>query len=170
MMISTPALWVALAAMIPLMLAAAIQDLRELKISNYIVLGVVGVFIVTGLWGLPTEIFLWRFGQGVVMLIIGFLVFTTGVVGGADAKMAAALAPFIVPEDVVAVVVLYAITTFVMLMVLRLVMALNRHEATGWRAIDQQTEPAMKRKFPMGLIFGVTIVIYLGIYATEGLF
>ena len=41
-------------------------------------------------------------------------------------------------------------------------MQLNRHEDTGWLSIDQMKKPARERVFPMGLIFGVTMVVYLG--------
>ena len=59
-MLTTPALWVAFAAIVPLMALAAWSDLRTLKIPNKLVLLMLAVFLVTGFWGLPTETFLWR--------------------------------------------------------------------------------------------------------------
>ena len=160
--IAAPALWVAFAAMVPLMIWTAVADLRTLKIPNVIVLAVLAVFVITGLWGLPTDIFFWRLLHGVILLFLGFAAFSFGLIGGGDAKMAAALAPFLAPADLSWFLIVYAVVTLALLMVLRLVMQVNRHEDTGWLSIDQMKKPARERVFPMGLIFGVTIVIYLG--------
>ena len=168
-MIASPALWVAVAAMTPLMVLTAWSDLKELKIPNQLVLGVLGTFLITGLWGLPLDVFAWRLGQGIVVLGIGFALFQLGVIGGGDAKMAAALAPFVVPRDLALVLVIYAVVTIAMLMVLRMAMHVFRHRETGWAAVDQQRGPARRRVFPMGLIFGVTIAIYLGLHSISAL-
>lgn len=168
-MLSTPALWVAFAAMLPLMVVVAITDLKSLKIRNWQVLAVLAIFVITGLWGLPFETFLWRILIGVIVLVVGFGLFAVGVIGGGDAKMAAALIPFVAPVDIGTFLLIYAIVTLILLMVLKLVMHMNRHQATGWLSVDQMEMPARERVFPMGLIFGVTIVIYLGIYTINSL-
>lgn len=160
-MIAPPALWLAILAMLPLMAMTAWFDLRALRIPNGLVLGVFAVFLVVGFWGLPLESFLWRLAAGAVVLVGGFGLFAVGFVGGGDAKMAAALAPFIAAGDVGQVLLLYAVIALVLLVVLRLVMQLARHSGTGWLAVDQYAKPARERVFPMGLIFAITIVIYL---------
>ena len=163
-MIETPALWVTLAAMVPLMAIASYTDLKSLKIPNVVVLAVLLVYAVTGLWGLPTDTFFWRLLVGVIVLFIGFAAFSAGVVGGGDAKMAAALAPFIVPGDILMLMLMYVIVTFALLMILRLIQHFLRHEETGWLSLDQLKKPARERVFPMGLILGLTITLYLGIH------
>ena len=163
-MIATPALWVAFAAMVPLMIWTSWADLKVLKIPNVIVLAVFAVYVVTGLWGLPTDVFFWRLLYGVIVMFLGFAAFSFGLIGGGDAKMAAALTPFIWPEDLFSFIIIYSIVTLILLMLLRLVMQMNRHEETGWLSIDQMSKPARERVFPMGLIFGVTILIYLGFH------
>ena len=166
-MIATPALWVAFAAMVPLMIWASWSDLRTLKIPNVLVLAVLGVFVITGLWGLPIDIFFWRLAHGVGVLLLGFVAFSFGFIGGGDAKMAAALTPFIVPAELGKFLILYAVITLILLMVLRLIMQMNRHRDTGWLSIDQMKKPARERVFPMGLIFGVTIVFYLAFHVLQ---
>lgn len=161
-MMDTPALWFAFVAMLPLMILTAWSDLKYLKISNRLVLGVVAVFVIAGLWGLPPETLLWRLGAGAVVLVIGFCIFALGGIGGGDAKMAAALVPFVAPVDIVGLLMLYAVLTLVLMMLLRLAMHLARHTETGWLALDQLHKPARERVFPMGLIFGCTILVYLG--------
>ena len=166
-MFSTPALWVAFAAMVPLMVLTAWWDLKFLKIPNKLVLAVLATFVATGLWGLPLDTFAWRLVYGVVALAFGFGLFALGGIGGGDAKMAAALVPFAAPADAAAILLIYAILTFVLLMVLRLIMQIVRHQETGWLALDQLKKPARERVFPMGLIFAATILVYLSAATAE---
>jgi len=168
-MIAEPALWVSILAMVPLMLIAAWWDLKFLKIPNWLSMAVLGVFVVTGLWGLPLDTFLWRLGIGAIVLVITFLLFAAGAIGGGDAKLAAALAPFVVPADVGILLLTYAVVSLVLLLVLRLVMQMMRHQETGWLSVDQMKKPARERVFPMGLIFGVTILLYLAWHTAQAL-
>lgn len=155
----TNALAVATAAMAVLMAITAWVDLKALRIPNWTVLAVVGVFLVTGLWGLPFETFAWRLLHGVIVLFAGFGLYTLagGQVGGGDIKMIAALTPFIAGSDVGFVLLLFSLTAFVGLLVHRLVRAFLRERKTGWAALDQ------KRFFPVGLLLGATIMVYLGL-------
>lgn len=147
--------------MLPLMLLTAYFDLKHLRIPNFLVLAVLAVFLITGFWGLPLETFLWRLGAGAIVLAVGFVLFAAGLVGGGDAKMAAALAPFVAVDDVAPLLLLYAVVTLILLLVLRLAMQLTRHRETGWRGVDQYARPSRERVFPMGLIFAITITVYL---------
>ena len=160
-MIAPPALWFAIAAMLPLMLLTGWYDLKHLRIPNRLALAVLAVFLVAGLWGLPFETFLWRLCAGAAVLAAGFALFAAGLIGGGDAKMATALAPFVAGEDVPGLLLLYALVTLALLLALRLAMQFARHRETGWRAVDQYARPARERVFPMGLIFAITITVYL---------
>ena len=157
-MMDTQALMAATAAMGVLMALAAWFDLKALRIPNWCVLGVVGVFVVTGLWGLPWELFLWRFLYGVIVLFVGFGLYSIsgGHIGGGDIKLIAALTPFIAGKDLLFVLLVFALLSFAGLMIHRLARALLRGRKTGWAAMDQ------KRFFPAGLLLGGTIMIYLG--------
>lgn len=157
-MMETQALMAATAAMAVLMGLAAWFDLKALRIPNWCVLAVVGVFIVTGLWGLPLELFAWRFLHGVIVLFVGFGLYSisSGRVGGGDIKLIAALTPFIAGPDVGFVLLVFALLSFAGLLVHRLARALLRDRKTGWMALDQ------KRFFPAGLLLGGTIMIYMG--------
>jgi len=157
-MMETQALMAATAAMAVLMGLAAWFDLKALRIPNWCVLAVVGVFIVTGLWGLPLDVFAWRFLHGVIVLFVGFGLYSIsgGHVGGGDIKLIAALTPFIAGKDLLFVLLVFALLSFAGLMVHRLARGLLRGRKTGWAAMDQ------KRFFPAGLLLGGTIMIYLG--------
>lgn len=168
-MIATPALWLSLAAMVPLMIVACYTDLKTLKIPNLVVLLVVVAYLVTGLWGLPTDVFLWRLLAGVIVLFIGYAAWTTGVVGGGDVKMAAAIAPFIVPSDLAVVLLIFSIVSVVLLVMLWIVQRMLGERRTGWMAIDQVGGSVWKRSFPMGLVLGLTTTFYLGLYGLKEL-
>ncbi|MEM6932876.1 MAG: prepilin peptidase [Pseudomonadota bacterium] len=156
-MLETPALIAATSALVPLMIIASWFDLKYLRIPNWLVLCVLTVFIVTGLWGLPLETFLWRLLYGFVFLAFGFAVFTlsNGKVGGGDLKLIAVLVPFIVPVHVPDVLLLLSLLALLGLMVHRLIYTLKRDRLTGWEALDQKTY------FPVGLLIGTTTCIYL---------
>lgn len=156
-MMETSALAAATAAMAVVMGITAWVDLKALRIPNWCVLAVLGIFIVTGLWGLPLETFAWRLLHGLILLVLGFGLYSVagGQVGGGDIKMIAALAPFVPGAHVGFVLIVFALLALVGLLVHRLVRALVRGRQTGWAALDQ------KRFFPVGLLLGGTIMIYL---------
>ena len=162
-MFTNPALPIAFAAMVPLMVLTAYWDLKYLKIPNWLVLCVLITFAVTGIMGLPLDTFAWRLLYGAIALVIGFGLFALGAIGGGDAKMGAALVPFALPSDAGMLLLLYGLLTLLLLMAVRIAMQMARHTETGWLAIDQLHKPARERVFPMGLIFGSTILVYLGI-------
>jgi prepilin peptidase CpaA len=157
-MMETQALIAATAVMAVLMGLAGWFDLKALRIPNWCVLAVVALYIVTGLWGLPLDVFAWRFLYGVIVLFVGFGLYSIsgGHVGGGDIKLIAALTPFIAGKDLLFVLMVFALLSFAGLMLHRFVRATLRDRKTGWAALDQ------KRFFPAGLLLGGTIMIYLG--------
>ena len=162
-MMETTPLIVALVAMTPLMVYVMWSDLKSLRIPNWVVLAVLGIFLVTGLWGLPLETFLWRLVHAAVFLAIGFAIFAVagGKVGAGDMKLIAVLVPFIAGAHAMFVLLVYTIVTFAGLMIHRMIRAYLRGRKTGWLALDQQIY------YPVGLILGVTILIYLGVEVAD---
>ena len=153
--------------MAPLMVLTAWLDLKHLKIPNWLVLCVFATFVVVGLWGLPLDTFAWRMVYGAVTLAIGFGLFAAGLIGGGDAKMAAVLVPFAAPADAVALLLIYSILTLFLLLLQQIAIYLLQGRETGWLALDQLKKPRRERVFPMGLVFGVTIMVYLGAETTR---
>lgn len=153
----TTALAVATAAMAVLMAVTAWYDLKALRIPNWCVLAVLGIFLVTGPWGLPLDVFGWRLLHGLIVLVLGFGLYTisSGHVGGGDIKMIAALTPFVPGSAVGFVLIVFALLSFVGLVLHRLVRRMLGDRMTGWAALDQ------RRFFPVGLLLGGTIMIYL---------
>lgn len=153
----TTALAVATAAMAVIMAITAWHDLKALRIPNWCVLVVLGIFLVTGPWGLPLDVFAWRLLHAVIVLMLGFGLYTisSGHVGGGDIKMIAALTPFVPGSAVGFVLLVFALLSLVGLIIHRLLRAMLRDRKTGWAALDQ------RRFFPVGLLLGGTIMIYL---------
>lgn len=153
----TPALAVATAAMAVLMAVTAWYDLKALRIPNWCVLAALGIFLVTGPWGLPLDTFGWRLLHGVILLVLGFGLYTisSGHVGGGDIKMIAALTPFVPGSAVGFVLIVFALLSLVGLILHRFARGILRDRKTGWAALDQ------RRFFPAGLLLGGTIMIYL---------
>ena len=87
---------VAIAIMIifPLcMVFAVFYDLFTMKIPNAISLALIAAFAVCApLTGMGLETALWHIGVAILVLVVGFGLFSIGVMGGGDAKLLAASA------------------------------------------------------------------------------
>jgi prepilin peptidase CpaA len=155
---ASEAAWLLIPAL-PMALWIAWSDLSSMRIANKSVL-ILGVgFLVTGLIALPLDVYLWRLAQLAVVLAIGFVLNAAGLVGGGDAKYAAAMAPFFAREDGFLVMQLFAamlLAAFVTHRVLRRIPAVRRATA-DWKSWDAG------RDFPMGLALSGTLIVYLAL-------
>lgn len=155
---------------LPICIWVALSDLRLMRIPNLAVLSLAGGFLVVGLllvYGLGAwtlDGYLWRLAMLGIVLVIGFIVATLGLVGAGDAKFAAAMAPFIAPGDGM---------FFVMLFSLVLIGAWVTHRTAGrvpalrratadWASWDQG------KLFPMGVALAGALAIYLGLGVSAG--
>src|SRR4030088_702953 len=81
----------------PTMMAfAASSDLLTMTISNRVSIILIGGFFALALMsGMPPAQVLSHVGAGAVVLVVAFGFFTRGWIGGGDAKLAAATAPWL---------------------------------------------------------------------------
>jgi prepilin peptidase CpaA len=86
-----------LVIVVPTLIAwAASSDLLTMTISNWLSLALIVLFpIVALLVGMPLNAILLSLGAGFVVLACGFALFSFGVIGGGDAKFAAAMAVWV---------------------------------------------------------------------------
>lgn len=86
-----------LAVIVPTLIAwAASSDLLTMTISNWLSLALIVLFPVAAFWiGLPLNAILISLGAGCLVLVCGFLLFSAGIIGGGDAKFAAAIAVWV---------------------------------------------------------------------------
>lgn len=76
-----------------LMIYAAISDLVSMTISNKVSLILMGGFMVFAiLMGFSWEAIFWHWAMFALVLLVGFTLFSFGVIGGGDAKLAASTA------------------------------------------------------------------------------
>ena len=147
----------------PIAIWVAWSDMARMKIPNKAVLALVAVFAVVGLIALPLEVYAWRWVHLVLILAIGFVANAAGLLGAGDAKFAAAMAPFILREDLILFAYLFAAVLLAGFATHRLAKRLSfvRARTEGWESWE-------RKDFPMGLCLGAALVFYLLIGALYG--
>ncbi|WP_425092702.1 prepilin peptidase [Tropicimonas sp. S265A] len=149
------ALWF-LPFIVPVCLFVAWSDMKFMRIPNKTVLLLVGVFAVVGLVALPLVDYAWRWVHLIVILLIGFIASSAGLVGAGDAKFAAAMAPFFAFGDAALVLMLFSailLGAFVTHRIARAIPAVRR-------ALPDWESWTRKRDFPMGLALSGTLMFY----------
>ena len=161
MLTSTEALWF-LPFVLPICIWVAWSDLKFMKIPNKAVMAMLAVFLVVGLIVIPLSEYPWRLLQGLVVLVVGFVLNMVRMIGAGDAKFAAAMALFIPVGDAQLLMLLFAsvlIAGFASHRLFRAVPAL-RSRCPDWKSWTS-------KQFPMGLALGGTMIFYLiyGVFA-----
>jgi len=160
--IASSALWF-LPFAIPISIWAALSDMKTMKIPNRAVLALFGVFVVVGLIALPFDQYLWRFSHLAVILLIGFILSTLGLIGAGDAKFAAAMAPFVALGDGVMMGYLFSACVIAAFITHRLFQRSKtiRKLTPDWKSWDN-------KDFPMGFALGGMLILYLVLGAING--
>ena len=155
------ALWF-LPFVLPIALWVSWSDMATMKIPNKAVLAQLIVFAVIGLIALPFVEYLWRWSHFAVVLVIGFVLSTLGMMGAGDAKYGAAMAPFIALSDAFAFLFLLLPTVIGAFIVHRLARRSSlRDKFPDW-------ESWTRREFPMGMALAPSLVFYLLIPVIQG--
>lgn len=139
------------------------NDMKFMKIPNLAVLALVVVFLVVGLATLPVDEFLRRWLHLAVILLIGFICSTLGLLGAGDAKFAAAMAPFVAWADAAKMLYLLAAVVLAALITHRV---LQRSKA--FRKLTPDWKSWDNKDFPMGLALGGALIAYLALGVTYG--
>lgn len=156
------ALWF-LPFVLPIAIWVAWSDMARMKIPNKAVLALVGVFAVVGVFALPLDAWAWRWVHLAVILAIGFIANMAGLLGAGDAKFAAAMAPFILRDDLLMFTYLFAAALLGGFFTHRLAKRIPaiRRRAEGWESWE-------RKDFPMGLSLSGALVFYLLIGVFQG--
>lgn len=163
MMFSAQAALYFLPFIAPIALWVAWTDLKWMKIKNTAVLALVAVYLVVGLLALPFEAWAWGWLSLAIVLVVGFVMTTAGLMGAGDAKFAAAMAPFIALGDLTLFLMLFGLIVIITFIGHRLFRASSFAEriAPGW-------ESWHRREFPMGLALGPALLSYVALAANFG--
>lgn len=147
-----------LALNIPLLLAAAFTDLRNLRISNELALMSAALFILTcPLLPMPE---IWaRLLAALLAFAAGFVLFIPGVLGGGDVKFLSVFMLF-VPSD--SLIVFSYIFSFSLIAGIAAVLT--------WRGAVRRPSPGLaglqaKGKLPMGLSIALAGLLHFGVLA-----
>ncbi len=141
---------------LPIAIWVAWSDMARMKIPNKAVGALLLVFVVVGLVALPFDVWKWRLLQFLVILVLGFVASSLGLVGAGDAKFAAAMAPFVAPGDIAFFLYLLAAVVIAAFVIHRLVRRMKRVRARfpGWVSWERSD-------FPMGLALAPALIFYL---------
>ncbi|WP_107496360.1 prepilin peptidase [Thalassobius sp. I31.1] len=152
-----------LPAALPICLFAAWNDMKDMKIPNFVTLALLVSFLVLGPFALGLETFLWRLLHFAVVLVAGFILSVIGRVGAGDAKFAAAMAPFIAYDDMKLFAGLLAASLLAAFFGHRLLRMIPQVQlmTPDWRSWQDH-------QFPAGLALGLSLVLYLGMAFQQG--
>jgi len=157
-MLATPpvAAAVFLIPAIPIAVWVAWNDLAHMKIPNMAVLAALVSFGVLGPFVLPLLDYGWRWTHFALILVAGFLMNMSRLIGAGDAKFAAAMAPFIAVEDAAFVIRLFAAALLAAFIAHRFVRALPQVVALCPGGASWQ-----RAAFPMGFAVGPVLAFDL---------
>lgn len=164
-MMDTTALLISIVGLVPLMVYMIYSDMKYMKIPNWLSLSVLGVFLATGSWGLPLEVFVWRLAHGGIVFGLGYLLyrFAEGRVGAGDIKLIAAFTPFIPGSHIAFILMGFAIISFLTLAAFMVARKYLHNENSTWKAFAQ-------RSFvPAGVILGLTVMIFMAVQVADRL-
>ncbi len=134
------------------------SDLSAMRIPNTAVVTLTGIFLVVGLLALPLPEYPWRLLNLVIVLVIGMVANAGGLMGAGDSKFLAAAAPFIDPDDLMLLFMIFSVN----LVACYITHRVAKHSPIRRMAPDWESW-SRGNKFPMGFALGSTLVIYLGL-------
>ncbi|MGR3762059.1 prepilin peptidase [Roseobacteraceae bacterium NS-SX3] len=157
------ALWF-LPFVLPLCYAAALTDLRGMRIPNWINDSLALTFVAVGLFVMPSwAAYGWQLVHLPAGIALGFLMYSAGVIGAGDAKFAGAAAPFVAYGDLPAIMMIFAANLLAGTATHRIAKySPLRRLAPEWKSWD------VGNKFPMGFCLGGSLAIYLLLGAAFG--
>lgn len=168
-MTAQAAIWLLPAALI-LGLYIAWNDMRTMKITNRSVLVLFGAFVVFGPFAFGFPGYFWQLLQAPVVLVAGMLLFALRLMGGGDAKMLAAMAPYFVAADWRVIIVVFAAASFAALITHSLFRFTPlRRLAPDWASWDARRGQlrgaifGLDLAFPKGTALSLTLIVYLAL-------
>jgi prepilin peptidase CpaA len=164
-----------LPAVLPFALYISWNDMRSLKITNKSVLALVVVFAVVGPFAFGFETYLWQWIHLPITLVVCMALWALRLMGGGDAKMIAAMSPFVMLADLTLVLFIFASCLIAALIAHSLFRFTPlRKLAPDWKSwhggptqfpesytVTQKIMVYRQQKFPKGFPLSMTLVFYL---------
>lgn len=133
------------------------SDMKFMLIRNQSVLALMAIYLLLGPLAFPLDEYLWRWSHFLVLILVGFIASSAGIVGAGDAKFAAAMAPLFAREDLVVAIMLFSavlLGAFATHRIFRAIPAVRRR-TPDWASWQTGSD------FPMGLALSGTLMFYL---------
>lgn len=143
---------------VPIAVWVSVSDMKRMKIPNQAVLALAAVWPLVGWLAVTTwSAWFWGFALMAAVLVLGYLLYTTGTFGAGDAKYAAAMAPVFVGADIVRLLMLIAACMIGALITHRAIKAIPavRAATPDWKSWSES------RFFPFGFALSGIVVFYL---------
>ena len=157
-MITPTGALILLVPVLPIAIWAAASDMKRMKIPNKAVLAMAAVWPLLGWLAVPTwAAWFWGFALMGIVLVIGYLMWSTMQFGGGDAKYAAAMAGIFVGADVVWMLAVIAGCMLGSVIVHRAARAIPavRRASPDWKSWEERLF------FPFGFALSGIVVFYL---------
>ena len=141
---------------LPICYTIMLTDLRGMRIPNWAVDLTAVIFIVVGPFLMSWTDYGWQFLHLPIGVGLGFLFYSAGMIGAGDAKFAGAAAPLVAFADLRILLLIFTANLLAGFVTHRIA----KHTPLRKLAPDWQSWN-MGNKFPMGLVLGSTLAIYL---------
>ena len=145
-----------LIATFPVVIYMSWSDLKFMRIPNKANILLFGIFVVLGLFFIPLPEYGIRLLQAVGVLFFFFLLNAIGLIGGGDAKLFAALSPYIWYKDVTVFLFMLSFLALAAVAVHRIIKRtpLAKTVFADWQSWSE------KGKFPFGLPLATSLSAY----------
>ena len=130
--------------------------MRSMKITNFSVIVLIAAYALLGPFAFGFEMYLWQWLHFPIVLVVCVGLWMLRLMGGGDAKMIAAMAPFFVVADLELILRLFAACLISAL----IVHSLFRYTSLKKPVAEWQSWNA-GRYFPKGFPLSMTLLLYL---------
>lgn len=142
-----------LMALVPVVVASAIADLRHLRIPNTHVLIALGLFVLAGPLTLSWAELSPRLLAAGITFALCFVLFAAGVIGGGDAKMMPVILLFIPSPGLVDFLRVFAIALGAVSLGALVVQRVPYFRRLGWKSAQAQ------RHVPVGVAMAIAVTL-----------
>lgn len=151
---------IAAAALLPFALVVGLwvswSDLKFMRIPNQASIVMVAVWIVVGILVVPLKLWAMGLGLGLAVLVVTFIMNAGGLIGGGDAKFAAAMAPAFIHANITLLCMIYVACSLGALAAHRLL-----KYVPPFRAATPDWKSWTHKGFPFGTTLSATLIFYL---------
>lgn len=129
----------------PVLVAAAYCDLRHMRIPNALSLIALAIFALSAPFFLGVDALAARVAVAAAVLVVGFVCFALGLLGGGDVKIFSALLLFVPTETMSLFLLLFSAAMILGMALMPVLRAVPGAAETGWVSLRRDA------KFPMGI-------------------